>query len=109
MLLSQIQAKGLQVTYNDEHDRTVKEFTHKLATLAFVPICDMEIAFDALNQHTPASMVDYFDYFNATYVKGKPARGRRRAVLPRYVPHLWNQYDATIEGAARTNNVSEAK
>ena len=102
-----IQEKGLQVAYNDENDRTVKEFTHKLAALAFVPICDVTEAFAALKQTTPAAMREYLDYFDATYVNSAPARGRRRPLPPRYAVHLWNQYDPTREGKAKTNNVSE--
>ena len=47
-------------------------------------------------------------YFEKNYVIGRPARGRRRAVQPKYPIELWNQYDATIRGAHRTNNISEA-
>ena len=36
-----------------------------------------------------------------------PARGRRRRVLPRYAIDVWNQHDATKEGAHRATNVSE--
>lgn len=46
-------------------------------------------------------------YFDETYVSGKPARGRRRQILPRYPIELWNQHEAALRGSSRTNNVSE--
>lgn len=42
-----------------------------------------------------------------TYVRGKPARGRRRAVSERYPPKIWNHYEAVLHNISRTNNASE--
>ncbi|XP_043465737.1 uncharacterized protein LOC122500730 [Leptopilina heterotoma] len=47
------------------------------------------------------------DVPKVTYIRGKTARGRRKAVPVRYEPKLWNQYDAVLQGIARTNNASE--
>ena len=47
------------------------------------------------------------EYVKETYVIGRPGRGRRRAVPPRYPVPIWNQYAGTIEGQHRTNNCSE--
>lgn len=77
------------------------------AALAFVPISDVECYLLALKNAAPEEMSDWVEYFDRTYVTGKPAAGRRRAVPPRYRPHLWNQHDAVKEGLAKTNNVSE--
>lgn len=41
------------------------------------------------------------------YIRGKPARGRRKAVAPRYQIELWNVYDSVKNNVARTNNASE--
>lgn len=38
---------------------------------------------------------------------GRPRWGRRRAVAPRYVPGLWNHYDAALAGVQKSNNLSE--
>lgn len=78
-----------------------------LAALAYVPIGDVECYFARLKGTAPPEMKAYIDYFDATYVNGVPARGRRRAVRSRYPIHLWNQYDAAVQGLAKTNNVSE--
>ncbi|CAB0041612.1 unnamed protein product [Trichogramma brassicae] len=42
-----------------------------------------------------------------TYVHGKKARGRAKAVAVRYAPVLWNHYQAVLDGTERTNNASE--
>ncbi|KAL7292857.1 hypothetical protein TKK_0013532 [Trichogramma kaykai] len=47
------------------------------------------------------------EYFEVTYVRGRPARGRRARVPVRFAPALWNQLQAVIEGLARTNNASK--
>ena len=41
------------------------------------------------------------------YIKGRPAQRRRRAILLRYPPSLWNQYEDVLEHRARTNNCTE--
>lgn len=46
-------------------------------------------------------------HFQVTYIRGKRAQGRRKAVNVRYEPRLWNQYDAVLQRSARTNNASE--
>ena len=93
-----IQEKGLQVAYNNEEDRTVKECNHKLAAESSVLVNDVEASFSPLETPTPIGKVEYIAYFDATYVDGVPARGRQRALASRYAVRLWNQYDFTIEG-----------
>ena len=41
------------------------------------------------------------------YVTGRVAARNRRIIQPRYPPSTWNQYQATISGEHKTNNVSE--
>ena len=61
------------------------------------------------------------DYFNSTYVNGhfrttsRPVTSgemssqvKLRRIPPRYPPHLWNMYDATLAGDDRTNNICES-
>ena len=54
-----IQEKRLQVAYNNDEDKTVKEFTHKLTALALVPISDVEASFATLKTQTPVGMEEY--------------------------------------------------
>ena len=95
------------MAYNDDGSRTVKNFVHMLAALAFVPISDAENSFATLKQRTPANMRDYVNHFDTTYVNGKSVRGKLRALPPRYAPHLWNRYDATKDDQVKTNKVLE--
>ena len=57
------------MAYNDDGNRTVKNFVHMLAALAFVPISDVEDFFATLIQKTPANMREYVDYFDTTYMR----------------------------------------
>jgi hypothetical protein len=102
-----IQAAGLQQAYNDPDDRTLKKYTHMLLSLAFVPTADVPAAFRSLRRQCPPALRDVYDEFNAYYIAGRPAQGRRRGMLPRYPVTLWNQYDTAIEQGHRTNNSSE--
>ena len=102
-----IQREGLQVAYTNQDDRTVKEFLHSVLALAFVPVADVPAAFDKLRRQCPPSLVGFMDYFNSTYVKGTPGRGRRAGVAPRYNVRVWNQYEAALTRSHRTNNASE--
>lgn len=103
----QVQALGLQARYNAEDDESVRSYTHMMLSLAFVPTDDVERLFVQLRDDSPAEMAELFQYFERYYVRGVPARGRRRAVQPRYAPKTWNQYEAVLANSHRTNNVSE--
>ena len=45
----------MKVAYNNEEDRTVKEFTHKFSDVGFVSISDVEASFATLKTRTPVS------------------------------------------------------
>ncbi|XP_072157114.1 LOW QUALITY PROTEIN: uncharacterized protein [Bemisia tabaci] len=47
------------------------------------------------------------DVVDHTYVRGKPARGRRRAVPPLFPPETWNVYNLVLADRIRTNNAVE--
>lgn len=104
-----VQAVGLVRDYTDKEDSTVRDFIHKMCSLAFVPVGDVVRAFNTLKEEAPElpGIEEYVDYFGETYVIGIPARGRRRRVAPRYHPRLWNTYQATMDGKAATNNAEE--
>ena len=70
----------------------------------------------------PSSILSQLQYLTSTTKKGESRslssleeledvpeinRSKRKAWAPRYATHMWNQYDSTIEGQAKTNNVSE--
>lgn len=107
IIYRQVQAAGLQAAYRNEEDRTIKQKTHMLMCLAFVPVDDVPSAYKTLRGVCPAELHPVFDFFRKNYVVGTPARGQRRAVPPRYPPPLWNQYATALQKSHRTNNVSE--
>lgn len=102
-----VQESGLQVAYNDPNDRSVKTNVHMMLALAFVPVEDVPRVFNLLKCSSPDILNPIFRYFEENYVIGRPGRGRRRAVNPRYPPCTWNQNNAALNGEHRTNNVSE--
>ena len=102
-----IQEVGLQTKYQDEDDSSIREAARTMCELALVPPDDVVRVFDDFYDGIPDEFVPIADYFETTYVRGIRARGRRRAVRPRYEPKLWNMHAAVLQGKARTNNASE--
>jgi len=101
-----VQTEGLQVQYSDPDDRTIKDFIHAMLTLVFVPKCDVLRTFDQLKATCPAPALPVMQYFERTYVRGRPGRGRRPAIAPRYHPDLWNHFESARNKSHRTNNAS---
>lgn len=102
-----IQRTGLQQAYCNPDDDSLRKHMHMILALAYVPVDDVSRCFGLLEEHVDEDLLPVLEYFGETYAIGKPCRGRRRAVPPRYEPKLWNQYRAAIEGSHRTNNLSE--
>jgi len=48
-----VQEEGLQGMYNDPDDRTLKEYTHMILPLTFVPLADMPTTFEQLKVACP--------------------------------------------------------
>lgn len=106
-LYRRVQAEGLQGAYRDPDNHSVRRFIHMVLALAFVPEDDVAETFDLLAAQAPEEVEPILDYFQNTYVTGRPRRGRRRAVPPRYVPKLWNHYLTALNKSHKTNNCSE--
>ncbi|PSN45032.1 hypothetical protein C0J52_23372 [Blattella germanica] len=88
--------------------QTFKNAVHQLLSLVFVSVDDVPAAFDELYNAVPERIQHIMDHFNVTFIRGRPARGWRRPVPPRYMPNLWNQYLAAMGNEPRTNNMIEA-
>ena len=102
-----VQSEGLQTDYQSPADDSIRKATHMLISLAFLPPADVIDAFEELQDDVPGSMKPILQYFDDTYLRGRPRRGRRAAVPPPYRIGLWNQYDTTVGGFQRTNNLRE--
>ena len=72
-----VQEAGVQVAYNDRDDWRIKEITHMMLSLAFIPIDDVNRVFDLLQAAVPTTFKCVVDYFNHTYVKGRASRKAR--------------------------------
>lgn len=110
-IFRQIQQKGLQVAYNDECDRRLRNYTHMLTALAFVPVGDVEAAFEELRSSSPPTLRPIMDYFAEYYVLGRQVlrrgRSQRASLPPRFSPELWNHYNTALRKEHRTNNCAE--
>ena len=82
-LYRKIQEFGLQRAYNDPNDDTIRQYTHMLAALTYVPVHDVVNVFRELKEDAPEEMAQLFKYFEENYVSGIRGAGRRRAVPPR--------------------------
>ncbi|XP_043469652.1 uncharacterized protein LOC122503242 [Leptopilina heterotoma] len=87
-IFRRVQNEGLQQKYNDENDRSIKQAMQMMCALAFVPPNRVPEFFDNLIDDVPEDFVHVADYFEVTYVRGRAARGRRKAVSVRNPPKL---------------------
>lgn len=92
-----IQSEGLQQQYQNEEDASIRNASHSMCALAFVPPEHVPDLFDLLYNEMPDEFLSVADYFELNYIRGKRGRVRRRAVTVRYAPELWNQYDSVLQ------------
>ena len=75
--------------------------------LALVPTCDVRMAFDLVANNVPQEFSPIVDYLEEYHIVGRPGRGRRKAIPPRYPIRVSNYYEAACVGSHKTNNISE--
>lgn len=102
-----VQEEGLATRYRDPDDRSIRDFAHMTAALAFVPISDVRTVFQLLRDECPDEYLPVLQYFGDTYVLRRQRTRRGHWTEPRYPPNLWNQYDAALNRSHKTNNISE--
>ena len=76
-----------------------------ILALAFVPIQHLVLYTEQLKSHLPDNLKCLMKSFEETYIR-KVRNGVQVDVL--FPPPIWNLYERTIEGRARTNNAAEA-
>lgn len=109
---------GLKVPFNRIPE--VRVTIQCLLALPFIPLDDIEEVFDLIVLNSPQPddvhnipedviehLIDLLNYVDRVYVKGISARGRRRAVQPRFPPKIWNLYQLTLTKQQRSTNTVE--
>jgi len=107
-LIRKVQEVGMKSAY--ESDSAICSMIRCLPALAFVPLADIEVCFEALCDAMPPHehMDEILSYFEHTYVRGRRARGRGQHFNPPlFSPELWNKREAATDGIARTTNAVE--
>ena len=98
-----VQGAGLQQRYQDDDEFSL--FVRMIMALAFVPVVDLETAFDDLfieiRNNFNNDMDDVLNYFEDTYIGRQRRNGRDN---PMFAQELWNMYNRTRYHLPRTNN-----
>jgi len=76
-----------------------------IPALAFVPINDVQDAFDALSAECSQELISMLDYLEYSYIGRLHRRGRHPPLFPL---EMWNVYDRVIQNMNRMNNHVEA-
>ncbi|KAF7995945.1 hypothetical protein HCN44_007052 [Aphidius gifuensis] len=97
-----VQCNGLSILYNN--DINYSTGIRMLAALAFVPICDLDFAFNSLCQSqffvdNADELEPLLEYFKSTWLGIKSTRGYRK---PLFEHIMWNCYDRVICDQPRT-------
>ncbi|KAF0992856.1 hypothetical protein HZS_567 [Henneguya salminicola] len=80
--------------YNTDHDFALA--ARMIVALSFVPIEDIDIAFEALENEIGEDLTPILNYLRMT----------RRSAF--FSPHIWSVYERAVNGEDRTNNNVEA-
>lgn len=82
-------------------NREFRRFAGMIDALAFVPVGHLNIAVQVLRNNVPDPIMQpLLDYFLQTYVNGRGGQ-------PQFPPQVWNKFQITLDGNARTNNICE--
>jgi len=76
-----------------------------IPALAFVPIYDVQDAFDALSAECSQELISMLDCLEDSYIDRLPWRWRHPPLFPL---EIWNVYDRVIQNMNRMNNHVEA-
>nr|XP_018904398.1 PREDICTED: uncharacterized protein LOC109035279 [Bemisia tabaci] len=106
-LWRQIVSRGLRADYLNTEEPELRRNLLELMALPFIPPADLVETFIFLYEEIDDALIEFATYVDHTYVRGKPARGRRRAVPPLFPPETWNVYNLVLADRIRTNNAVE--
>ena len=91
----------------DDDPHTVRHDVQRLLALPFVPLPDLEQAFDAVMDEVDDRVLAVATHLETRNLRGQRPLRRRRAVPPMFPPNLWNVHDQAVQNKARTTNVVE--
>ena len=97
--------QGLRERYNNEPDFALS--AKMILALAFVPIAQIDKAFDQLSESLPNELQGLCNWFEDNYI-GRPGRRGNARRPPLFPVAMWNLHDRVVQGVDRTNNHSEA-
>ena len=96
--------EGLLRRYNTDPDFALTP--RIIVALSFVPIEDLDVALEAMENEIMEDLMPIINWFEDVYIgRQNRNRTRRRALFP---PHMWSVYERTVNGEDRTNNYVEA-
>ena len=98
----QLSENGLLQHYNAE-----PQFALHARMIAFVPIENLDDAFDALSKQLANELMSTLNWFEDNYI-ARPGRNTRRSRPALIPPEILSMYQLTISGIQRTNNEAEA-
>ncbi|KAH7708927.1 hypothetical protein AAVH_23803 [Aphelenchoides avenae] len=94
----------LLARYNNDADFAVQVRT--IVALAFVPLADVELAFETLEDELPDELQPVLAYFETYYIgRRRNDNGRREPLFPKA---LWSVHARTVNNQDRTKNHAEA-
>jgi len=97
---------GLTVAFTNDED-VIAQIQHP-SGLPFVPLEDITKVFEEISQdEVSAEVAAVYEMIEVTYVNGRPARGRRRALPLRFPPEIQDVHEAVLHDHHRTNNMGE--
>lgn len=109
--------RGLKSQYGN--NETIRKTIQKLLALPFVPVPDINDVFESILNEVDEigeggisdgdfeAIKGLVEYMEVTYVRGRPARGRRPATNARFPPTIWSVYQLCLDRQHRTTNAVE--
>ncbi|KAH7691334.1 hypothetical protein AAVH_40152 [Aphelenchoides avenae] len=99
-----VSREGLLARYNTDADFALQ--VRMIVALAFVPLADVELAFETLEDELPDELQPVLAYFETYYIGRRRNDNVRRQ--PLFTKELWSVHARTVGNQDRTNNHAEA-
>ena len=67
-----------------------------MLALALLLITKVQEYLEIIKNKLPHALHEVSEYFQITYIRGQPKRGRKRTVALRYPPERWKCYEVML-------------